>query len=141
MFNVVVLAVIKRGDKYLLTKRVHLDSEDDTSFKDKWEVPGGGLEIGEQIEEALHREVMEELGIEVDVQTILPSVFCRYYKERNWNGVFISYLCTMVNEKDEIKLNEENSDYGWYTIEQVKKLKRLPLTYELLQSAEEIFLM
>lgn len=141
MFYPVVLAVIKKDDTYLLTKRSQIDAEDDASFKGKWEIPGGGLEFGESVEDCLHREVMEELGIEVDIQTILPSVYHRVKKKNHWHGVFLCYLCTMVDEGDPIVLNEESSDYRWMSLSEVEKIKTLPHVKELLQEADSIFLM
>lgn len=139
MIQPVVLAVIVDNDKYLLTKRAQKDKEDDPSFPGKWEIPGGKLEFGEQPEETLHREVIEELGIEVDVQTLIPIVYTRV--KDNWQGIFLSYLCTKAYEDDEIVLNEECSDYAWYTSEQVQTLDLLPGVADIIEEASQIHLM
>jgi 8-oxo-dGTP diphosphatase len=140
MIQPVVLAVIVDDDgKYLLTKRAQLDKEDDADFKGKWEIPGGGMNFGESPEETLHREVIEELGIEVDVQTLLPKILHRV--KNDWQGIFICYLCTKAYEDDEIVLNEECSDFGWYSLEEAKKLELLPGVEEILEEAGQIYLM
>lgn len=139
MIQPVILAVIKDNDKYLLTKRANLDKEDEAYFKGKWEIPGGGLEFGESPEETLHREVIEELGIEVDVQTLLPKINHRV--KDDWQGIFISYLCTKAYEDDEITLNEECSEYGWFTYEEIQKRPLLPGVLDMIEEAEHIYLM
>ena len=51
----VVAAIIRKGDKIFATQRGYGD------FKDWWEFPGGKMEVGESPEEALRREIREEL--------------------------------------------------------------------------------
>jgi 8-oxo-dGTP diphosphatase len=43
-----------------------------------WEFPGGKREPGESFEQALHRELMEELGIEVEIRKLIESITHRY---------------------------------------------------------------
>lgn len=57
----VVAAIIRKGDKIFATQRGYGD------FKDWWEFPGGKIESGETPEEALVREVKEELDAEISV--------------------------------------------------------------------------
>lgn len=52
-------AVVFRGDEVLLVKRGK------APFKGKWSIPGGGLNHGERIEDAVHREVREETGLTI----------------------------------------------------------------------------
>ena len=62
-----VIAIIKKGDKYLLTKRQEIDKKDPKDFLGKWQLPGGGVNFGERVEEAVKREVKEELALDVEV--------------------------------------------------------------------------
>jgi 8-oxo-dGTP pyrophosphatase MutT (NUDIX family) len=69
----------------------------------KWELPGGRMEIGEQPEETVIRELREELGVEVSIDRLLDS---RMLYE-DWGkspAVFItSYLCKLVRRVGDVE--------------------------------------
>ena len=65
----VVAAVIRNGDQIFATQRGY------GNYKDCWEFPGGKVEPGETPEEALVREIMEELNAEIAVDSFLTTVF------------------------------------------------------------------
>ena len=58
-------AVVFRGDEVLLVKRGK------PPFQGHWSIPGGGLEFGERLEDAVRREVMEETGLEITVGALI----------------------------------------------------------------------
>ncbi len=64
----VVAAIIRKGDKLFATQRGYGD------WKDWWEFPGGKMEPGETPEEALKREIQEELSTEISVDKFLCTV-------------------------------------------------------------------
>ena len=64
----VVAAVIVKDGKYFATQR------GDGEWKDWWEFPGGKMEPAETPEEALRREISEELATEIDVGALLTTV-------------------------------------------------------------------
>jgi 8-oxo-dGTP diphosphatase len=69
----VVAAVVKRGDALLVTRR-----RDRPGHAGQWEFPGGKVERGERDEEALAREIREELGCDVEVGRVLLRHVHRY---------------------------------------------------------------
>jgi 8-oxo-dGTP diphosphatase len=71
-----VAGIILDGERILITRRpqgVHLAG--------RWEFPGGGVERGEFFDEALRREIREELGIEIRVERLVGAVSHRYGRE------------------------------------------------------------
>lgn len=68
----VVAAVICKDGKYFATQRGYGE------YKDGWEFPGGKIEEGETPEEALKREIREELNVEISVESHLVTVDCDY---------------------------------------------------------------
>jgi len=71
----VVAAVLKDGNKVLLVKEVL------ESGKERWIFPGGGVKFGESLEEAVKREIKEELGMEKEVEKLLcfkEAIFPQY---------------------------------------------------------------
>ncbi len=132
----VVIAVIRKENKFLLTKRIFFDDEDKSFGPFAWNLPGGGLEFGESPMQALEREMKEELALDVKVGQLIPEV---YSEVRNhWQGIFLTFICEMSDPSQEIVLNEEASEYGWFSLEEVKNLKTLPKTVEILNMASKI---
>lgn len=127
--QVVVLALIKQNDKFLFTLRHDPGSD----YHDKWQIPGGGLEFAETPEEALHREVREELGVEVKNIKLVPFIDTKV--RGNWQGIFISYVCELQEDSQQIVLNEEASEYRWLHIQEIAMLDTLPGCTELLTAA------
>jgi 8-oxo-dGTP pyrophosphatase MutT (NUDIX family) len=62
LFKIAVSAFIVKNNKLLILKR----ADDEAFLPGTWEVPGGGIDEGESIEEGVMRETMEEAGIHVN---------------------------------------------------------------------------
>lgn len=87
----VAAAVVIDGGKVLLTRR-----PDDVSQPGFWEFPGGKVDPGESPQEALCREMREELDVEVLVGSIYEVVFYRY----DWGPVLIlAYECQLLTDR------------------------------------------
>ena len=103
----VTCAIIKnpaQNGKYLITQRPK-----DTHLALKWEFPGGKKEKGENSQQALEREIREELGIEVKAIKLLGTN-SHSYGDRNI--VLEAWICNHISgEIRKIKIN----DYAWKT--------------------------
>ncbi len=113
-FPVVKAAVetlIIKGNKILLTKR-NVNPE-----KDKWCIPGGHIDIGETPEEAIIREIKEETDLIIKPQFL--TYYNAYLPSLKVHALVLLFVC---NPKGEIKINEESSEFGWFTKEEALKL-------------------
>ena len=84
----VVAAVIIRDGKVFATQRGYGE------WKDWWEFPGGKMEAGETPEEALQREIREELSADICVGALLTTVEYDYPK---FHLTMHCYLCTLLS--------------------------------------------
>jgi len=134
----IVCGVIVKNNKFLLTKRADNEwGEELEHIKHlPWQIPGGGLEFGESVEECLHREIKEETGLKVEIVKMLPRLF--HDVRGSWHGLFVCFLCKMKDENQEVEINEEASDFGWFNLEEIAKLPYLPLTYDIAKKASEL---
>ena len=110
----VVAAIIRKGDKIFATQRGYGE------WKDWWEFPGGKMEVGETPEEALKREIHEELSAEINVGELLTTV---EYDYPAFHLTMHCYLCSLLTEA--LHLNEHEAA-RWLTKEELDSVKWLP---------------
>ena len=84
----VVAAIIKKDNKVFIAERGHGE------FKGKWEFPGGKIEEGETGEEAIVREIKEELKSDVEVERLFYEINDKH-EDRVFNVKF--YICKLVS--------------------------------------------
>lgn len=110
----VVAAIIRKEDKIFATQRGYGD------FKDWWEFPGGKMEAGETPEEALKREIREELSTEIMVDEFICTV---EYDYPNFHLTMHCFLCSLLTES--LHLNEHEAA-RWLTKNDWESVKWLP---------------
>ena len=110
----VVAAIICKDDKIFATQRGYGD------FKDWWEFPGGKMEPGETPEEALKREIREELSTDISVDKFLYTVDYDYPK---FHLTMHCYYCSLLDEA--LHLNEHEAA-RWLTKDQLDSVDWLP---------------
>ena len=146
----VVAAIIRKGDKIFATQRGYGD------FKDWWEFPGGKMEAGETPEEALVREIREELSTEIRVDELLCTVEYDYpilakgracSRSEDSKQVLVfprltaafhltmhCYLCSLLTEA--LHLNEHEAA-RWLAKGELDSVKWLPADLEVVEKIRE----
>ncbi len=112
--RVIVVGLVRNQRDQLLLCRM---SDDRGVFPGKWGLTGGGVEPGERMEEALRRELREEVGLEIT--DIRPAFFKDGEYEKTFADgrrktvymIFLLFHCRAVGA--EVSLNAEFSDYAW----------------------------
>ena len=115
----IVCPLIQNDGCYLLCKM----ADDRGVFPGQWALSGGGVEPGERIEEALRREVREELGEQLVLSDIMPWTFSddvrtKTYADGSQEEIYMIYLifdCVAANR--EVKINEEFQAFAWVKAE------------------------
>lgn len=116
----VVAAIIRRGDKLFATQRGYGE------WKDWWEWPGGKVEAGESPEQALAREIREELDTEIRVDKYLTTIDWDYPK---FHLTMHCYLCSLLTEA--LHLNEHEAA-RWLGADELGSVRWLPADEGLL---------
>jgi len=107
-------AVIVKDGKALIVKRAN------NPYKGQWSIPGGRVELGETLAEAVQREMREETGLEVRVGPVI-EVFERVERELDrirYHFVIVDYVCACVGGA--LCAGDDAEDVAWVTSEELE---------------------
>lgn len=121
----VVAAIIFNQGKVFATQRGYGE------FKDRWEFPGGKIEPGETPEEAIKREIKEELDTEIEIVKFLDTVEYDYPK---FHLSMDCFICKVVSGDLVLK---EHEAAKWLTKENLDSVDWLPADQGLVEKIKE----
>ena len=123
-------AVVLDGDRVLLIKRGH------APLKGQWSLPGGGVEVGETLEQAIAREVTEETGLTVDVGPMV-EVLDRISRDDDGrvehHFVLVDFICRPLGG---VLCGASDADAAeWVALSELTHYKVAPVTIGVIQKA------
>ena len=121
----VAAAIIVHDNKIFATQRGYGE------FRDGWEFPGGKIEEGETPQEALVREIKEELDTEIEVKEFLETV------EYDYPEFHLSMDCFFCTIKSGELVLKEHEAAKWLTAETLDSVDWLPADQALVQSIKK----
>lgn len=122
--RIIVCPIIENNGEYLLCKM----ADDRGVFPGQWALSGGGMEPGETIEQALRREIREELGEALQITQMTPWTFrddvrTKTYPDGTQEPIYMLYLifdCVSANRQ--ITVNEEFQEVAWVRSDKLGEL-------------------
>ena len=126
--RIIVHTLITIDGKYLVTKR----SKEEYPYPDYWDIPGGLVEYGELPKDAVIRETMEEVGLNI-IPTKVIHEDSNLDKEKDLIFIRLVYLCELNDDIKNIKLQEEeHSKYRLINnLDELKNEKISPFLIDL----------
>lgn len=118
--NIACATVIGQGGKILLLKR----GPTAPWMPNKWNLPGGILDAGENEEQCARREAVEETGLTLGKLKLLGSI------PQSW-GMFHLFYTNQFRGK--VNLTWENTEFGWFSLDEAVKMDLVPPLKEELQ--------
>lgn len=122
----VAAAIIQKENQVFATQRGYGD------FKDGWEFPGGKIEPGETPEEALVREIKEELDTEITIRKLIYMV---EYDYSQFHLTMYCYLCEVLSGQLVLK---EHEAARWLTKDTLESVDWLPADVDLIGKLKEL---
>jgi 8-oxo-dGTP diphosphatase len=126
-------AVIIDGERVLLVQRAH------EPLKGEWSLPGGAVDVGETLHEAVRREIREETGLEVHVGPVVEVLDRIHHTEDGpveFHFVLIDYLCTVAGGT--MACSSDAADARWVPIDDLPRYSLTPIATAVIGKALEM---
>jgi len=106
-------AILEKHGKIFLMKRANT-----RVFNGYWSLPGGKIDEGESLKEAIKREIKEETNLSFTPERLFGK-YEEHFPQYGWNADTKIFLGTFSGA---LKLNEESSEFGWFSKEEIEKM-------------------
>lgn len=107
-----VKALIRQDTRYLFLRR----SPSFNAGPQKWDIPGGRIDPGEVLHDALAREVREETGLKIETVDMLLAAQDILVVNQDLHVVRLTYFATASGT---VTISDEHDDYKWMSVEEI----------------------
>jgi 8-oxo-dGTP diphosphatase len=105
----------------------------------QWSIPGGAVGVGETLEEAVRREILEETHLEVEVLT-LAKVLDRIFRDPDgrvaYHYVLVDFLCRC--KAGELRSDSDAQDARFVSLQDLPSYQIAPITLEVIYRADQL---
>jgi len=126
-------AIVLDGGRVLLIKRGN------PPLKGQWSLPGGGVEVGETLEQAVAREVLEETGLTIEVGPIvevLDRISCDGDGRVEYHFVLVDFVCRPREQRrGQVRAGTDADDAEWVALADLARYEVAPVTISVIQKA------
>lgn len=124
----VVAAIIKKENKIMIAQRIKGE------FAGQWEFPGGKIELGETPQEALKREIMEEMELDIQTNKFLMTT---EYDYSTFHLSMDCYICSLLS--NEINLHDHTA-VKWINLDDdIKNINWVPADVQVIKEIQNKF--
>ncbi len=124
--------VVVQNGRALIVKRAH------EPRKGEWSIPGGRVELGESLVDAVKREIREETGLEVNVGDVI-EVFDRVHRHDGrvrYHFVIVDYVCFPTGGT--LQAGDDAEDVAWVTTDEIDRYGVNPVAARVLRRGMEL---
>ena len=125
--------MIVDGDRVLLVQRAH------EPLKGEWSLPGGGVDVGETLHEAVAREIREETGLDVVVGPVVEVLDRIHHTDDGrveFHFVLIDYLCTVAGGT--MACSSDAADARWVAVDDLPQYSLTSIATAVIAKAFEM---
>ena len=126
-------ALIYDGDRILLVLRGK------PPLEGCWSLPGGGVEAGERLEDAVEREVREETGLRVKADglaTVFERIIPDEQKRCEYHYVLVDFYCKVMG--GDLQAGDDSQDVRWFALDELDRLSLTAGTLQVVRAAAGI---
>lgn len=128
-FFVAAKAIIEHNGKILILREA--ESYEDGQNSGRYDVSGGRIHEGEKIIDALHREVREETGLEIEVDDVCAvNEWSPIVRGEQWQIIGIFFMCRAIS--DRVRLSSDHDAYEWISPERY-------MEYPVIEIMKQVF--